>query len=260
MITAGFNKSKTAIALAELLKREGIPVKGFVVVSPYSLSRLRSYIRKRGRSFLLEAIPRLIGYKQEKPEDSIDYFGTFWNEIKIPYRTVKKWTSANQADYVGVSSINDGKAVAYLDSVSPQWLIYSGGGIIREGVINTMKGRILNAHQGPLPEVRGMNAAEWAILLEQRREITIHLIDKGIDTGKIITTLPFTAEAGDTINAIRDKARIKGVEGLVEIASEKNLAKYELKENNADHRLCYILSPAMKELLQKKLKSLQVVV
>jgi folate-dependent phosphoribosylglycinamide formyltransferase PurN len=259
VITAGFDKSKSAIAIAEQLIRRGMEVKGFIVVSPYSWSRLRKYIKKRGLSFLWEAIPRLLGYNESASDasETRDYFKTFWEERDIPYKSIKRWAAVNETKYCFVKSINSQNAVEYLNELSPQWLIYSGGGIIRNQVIKAMDGRILNAHQGPLPEIRGMNAAEWSILLDEKQETTIHLIDQGIDTGKIITSLPYTIDENDTLKSIRDKAKIKGIKGLVEVASKKDLGGYSLKENSSDYRQCYILSSAMKELLRKKLQHIQ---
>lgn len=259
VITAGFDKSRSAIAIAELLKRNGVEVKGFIVVSPYSWSRLRNYIKKRGLSFLWQAIPRLLGYKKN-PSDTAeikDYFKTFWEGKEISYSSIKKWAAVNNTEYRSVKSINSQNAVEFLNELSPQWLVYSGGGIIRDEVIKVMRGRILNAHQGPLPEARGMNAAEWSILLDEKQVTTIHLIDQGIDTGKIITSLPYAIEEDDNINGIRDKAKIKGIEGLVEVASKVDLSNYNLKENSSDYCQCYILSSAMKELLRKKLQYIQ---
>jgi len=256
VITAGFDKSKIAIAIAKQLHRRNVPVNGFIVVSPYSWSRLSRYIKKRGISFFWKAIPRLLGFSSISKE-SKDYIKEFREEKKIAYKSIKNWASDHGAAYHSVSSINDRNVVQYLKEATPQWFIYSGGGIIRDNVINVMHGRILNAHQGPLPEVRGMNAAEWSILLGEEQEVTIHLIDQGIDTGDIITTKPFSIDADDTVNSIRAKAKVKGIEGLVEVASKNNLEDYELRPNNSNHRQCYILSSAMKALLHKKLQIIQ---
>jgi len=257
VITAGFDKSISAIAVAELLHSQGIPIKGFVVVSPYSYSRFRKYIKKRGISFLWEAIPRLIGYQQSACSDSRNYVEEFREEKDISCNSIKTWASNRSVDYLSVPSINDDSVANYLNDVEPQWLVYCGGGIIREKVIRTMDGRILNAHQGPLPEVRGMNAAEWSILLDKNQEVTIHLIDQGIDTGDIITLLSYSITSDDTINTIRDKAKVKGIEGLVEVASKSSLDDYNLRQNNSNYRQCYILSDTMKELLHKKLNLVQ---
>lgn len=251
IITCGFNKSRYAIAVAELLQRKDVSVKGFIIVSPYSMRRLRKYLKKRGVSFLKEALPRLVG--QNRKTVGHDYLGKYMKDHDIHYRSVKAWCVEHESEILNVNSLNEYNTVSFLKKKSPQWLIYGGGGILKENVIDCMNGRILNAHQGPLPEIRGMNAAEWTFLLDQKKEITIHLIDRGIDTGKIIMNLAYSLDKSDTISTIRDKAKIKCIEGLVEVASAKNLNNYVLKENNDYHRQCYILSPIMKELLREKL-------
>lgn len=109
-------------------------------------------------SFLIEAIPRLTGYYKSDKEKS--YLSEFLKEQKITVHSIKKWAFANHADYHSVKSINDQKAVGYLKENSPRWLIYCGGGIIRNEIIEVMDGRILNAHQGPLPQVRGTECGE----------------------------------------------------------------------------------------------------
>ncbi len=255
VITAGFGKSKYAIAIAQLLRQKGIPVKGFIVVSPYSPKRLRKYLKKRGFSFLKEALHRLAGQGTAITDRS--HLDAFMQNHDIHYRSVKAWAAEHAVDILNVNSLNEDKTVIFLKKQSPQWLIYGGGGIIKEKLIKAINGRILNAHQGPLPEIRGMNAAEWAILLNKAQEVTIHLIDRGIDTGKIITSRAFSLRKGESISAIRDKAKIKCIEALVEVASNKSLTNYTLRNNNAQHRQCYILSPVMKGLLHQKVRKLQ---
>lgn len=257
IITAGFDKSKVAVAIAELLKRRGIPVKGFIVVSPYSLKRLRTALRRRGVSFVVDGAYRLLGFNHSKQGRKDDYLDTFLLQKKIETNSVKKWCKTNSAKYRSVSSLNSKEAVGLLKEENPQWLVYSGGGIVNEEIINTMNGAILNAHQGPLPETRGMNAAEWSILLDERQETTIHLIDKGIDTGQIIKTIPYSIQHGDSITGIREKAIIKGIEGLAEVAAQRNLSNFDVRKNHSNHRQCYVLSSAMKELLELKLRLLQ---
>ena len=46
---------------------------------------------------------------------------------------------------------------------------------------------ILNFHPGDLPFYRGCSAPEWQILEKSEVVCTAHLIDEGIDTGKILS-------------------------------------------------------------------------
>ena len=257
VITAGFDKSEAATCLVELFKENGIPVKGIIVVSPYSSRRVRLFLKKEGFSSIAESIRRLTGFQKTRLENSRNFLVEFRDQHQISILSLKKWATTNQTKIISVNSLNSDKAIALLKETDPQWLVYSGGGILREPIIDQMDGRILNAHQGPLPEIRGMNAAEWSILLDEKQEVTIHLIDSGIDTGKIIKRIPYSIDENDTIESIREKAIIKGIEGLIEIGSEESLDMFDLQDNHADYRQCYVLSGAMKELLRQKLRCLK---
>ena len=47
--------------------------------------------------------------------------------------------------------------------------------------------KIINCHAGNLPFYRGRNVLNWALINgEKKFGITVHFIDKGIDTGDII--------------------------------------------------------------------------
>ena len=54
-LTAGFNRSPTVIALAELLTRQGHNVDTILVVTPFNLRRLRTLAKSRERGFVARA-------------------------------------------------------------------------------------------------------------------------------------------------------------------------------------------------------------
>lgn len=254
VITAGFDKSEAATCLVELYKQNGVPVKGIIVVSPYSVRRVKSFLKKKGFSSILQSGRRLAGFQSSTSKSSPNPLQQFRDQNHISERSLKKWADKNQTPSISVDTLNSNEAIDFLKETDPQWLVYSGGGILNEPIIRQMEGRVLNAHQGLLPEIRGMNAAEWSILLNERLETTIHLIDRGIDTGKIIKSISYSIEKDDYIKSIREKAIIKGIEGLVEVGSEESLKMFDLKENNSNYRQCFALSESMKQLLQKKVK------
>lgn len=254
VITAGFDRSEAATCLVELFKQNGVPVKGIIVVNPYSVKRIRTFLKKKGFSSLSKSTRRLAGLQKSQPKNGLNYLEQFQDRHQISIHSLKKWAKTNQTEILSVDSLNSDKTIHFLDQADPQWMVYSGGGILRGPIIDQMEGRILNAHQGPLPEIRGMNAAEWSILLDERLQVTIHLIDRGIDTGKILKRLPYSIEKNDTIESIREKAIIKGIEGLIEVGSKESLEVFDLQENHAKYHQCYTLSEPMKELLQKKLE------
>jgi methionyl-tRNA formyltransferase len=217
------------------------------------LKRLTQTLRKRGLSYIKEAVPRLTGRAEASPTNRRDYLQDYLTEYSIPNCSLSRWTKEHDVDFLSVTTLNSPEVVQYLKECNPSWMIYSGGGIIKPEVINAVNGRILNAHQGPLPEVRGMNACEWAILLNHPQEVTIHLIDQGIDTGKIVTTRTFSIQKEDDIESLRSKAKVEGIKGLIEVGTKETLDDYTLQLNHSNHRQCYVLSPQLKQLLKEKI-------
>jgi methionyl-tRNA formyltransferase len=58
--------------------------------------------------------------------------------------------------------------------------------IIRQSIIESIKGRIVNLHISLLPWNRGADPNLWSFLEDTPKGVTIHYIDRGIDTGDII--------------------------------------------------------------------------
>lgn len=258
VITAGFDRSEAATCLVELFRQAEVPVVGIIVVTPFSFKRLSSFLKQHNFPSILKSFKRLFGISTSRADQKINFIEQFRDESNISISSLKKWAEVHKTKYLTVKGLNSNKTLRFLGQTKPQWLIYSGGGILKEPIIELLDGNILNAHQGPLPDTRGMNAAEWSILLDKKQEVTIHLINKGIDTGKIIKRISYSFDSNDDIESIRQKAIIKGVEGLVEVGLQESLKNFALQNNHSDYLQCYKLSDAMKELLKKKLEFIRV--
>jgi len=66
-------------------------------------------------------------------------------------------------------------------------LSFSSAWIIKQKVIDALKGKIVNKHSTYLPLNRGGGGFSWTIMMGDRNGAsTLHLIDAGIDTGDIV--------------------------------------------------------------------------
>lgn len=85
-------------------------------------------------------------------------------------------------------SLSDQKFTAEeLELRKPDLIIsYNYSHLITEDIIRTMKENIINLHASYLPFNRGADPNIWSILEGTPSGITIHLVDKGLDTGKIL--------------------------------------------------------------------------
>jgi len=71
--------------------------------------------------------------------------------------------------------------------------------IIKEHIIDLCDGKIFNVHPSLLPNHRGCSAVPWAMINgDAITGVTIHYIDKNIDTGKIILQVSTQIEDIDT--------------------------------------------------------------
>jgi phosphoribosylglycinamide formyltransferase-1 len=67
-------------------------------------------------------------------------------------------------------------------------------------------GRVVNVHPAPLPDFPGAHALE-DILAAGAREAaaTVHYVDEGVDTGRVIASEPVPVREGDTVESLRER-------------------------------------------------------
>lgn len=97
-------------------------------------------------------------------------------------------------------------------------MIHSGAGILRAPLLALPRLGVLNAHMGVLPRYRGMNVAEWAAWENGPLGATLHWIDPGIDTGRIISTVPVARQGLRDVATLRnavDQAQTAALADLV---------------------------------------------
>jgi methionyl-tRNA formyltransferase len=104
--------------------------------------------------------------------------------------------------------------------------------IFRRPILETTRSGFVNFHAGKLPQYRGRNIINWAIINgEPEIGITAHLIDDGIDTGDIILqrTLPlgWTDTYGDVLARVVDNFPEFVVEAVQMIGSNEITARLQ---------------------------------
>ena len=259
VITAGFDKALHAIALAELLQRDGHEVKKIFVVTPFNVKRLKALIRQRGVSGVKNAVKRLLNKAGTGAGLKKDPLKDFLLEHDIEDYSLKAWAMKNNSSYQVVQSLNDKEVCTDLSTMNIDCVLYAGGGILKAPFIDAAKGKVINAHSGPLPQIRGMNACEWSLLLGLKPTVTVHFIDKGIDTGKVIADVVIDRHRSDDIDILRSKCTVAGVEKMISIMKEGGFLDIDKSDDAITYnpiisRQCFVLSPVLQELLAYKLR------
>lgn len=254
-LTAGFNRSIPSEALAERLHRSGVTVVGVLVVSAMNLTRIRSMIRQRG----LDAVIRKFcgSLASDRPHAKAALYSPVREHLKryeIHPVGLRAWGHKHGVPICGVGDLNGDVAIRSITRWRPDAVVYTGGGILRNQFLQACP-PVINAHAGPLPEIRGMNAAEWSAMLGCRSEVTVHFIDRGIDTGLAIRSIPYERASCSSVEQLRERAVVAGVEGLHDVVQSKAFEHRGLRQppTAAPHRQCFIMAPALVEILSSRL-------
>lgn len=87
-----------------------------------------------------------------------------------------------------VSSVNSAEARTLIQQYQPNVVVVNGTRVISHATLAAITCPIINMHSGITPLYRGVHGGYWA-LAERRPELagtTVHLVDRGIDTGTIL--------------------------------------------------------------------------
>lgn len=145
-----------------------------------------------------------------------------WNLHEVPL----------PADAIHVGSVNDDQTRTLLRQLSPRVVVVSGTRIIGEATLEAVEAHFINIHFGVTPLYRGVHGAYWA-LVEGRPDLvgtTIHVVDRGIDTGGIIAQRRFAVTSSDTFATypyLHLAAGLPALRGAVDAAMSGTLAVQE---------------------------------
>jgi len=83
-----------------------------------------------------------------------------------------------------------------LRRLAPDFLVLGGGGILSPEIIETARVGVLNAHPALLPWVRGCGIVGHSLEQGIALGATVHLVDRGIDTGAVVARRLLVVEPG----------------------------------------------------------------
>jgi methionyl-tRNA formyltransferase len=173
------------------------------------------------------------------------------------HRTVQALCSQHGIPCLRVSGINSSSSVDLVNRLHPDLLILAGAGILRHGILKIPRFGTLNAHMGLLPFFRGMNVAEWAALTGAPLGCSVHYVDEGVDTGRILATRQLAAEGIRSIEILRERVNRSQVDVLCKvmlaIIEGKDLPSYcQLPEQG---RQFFTMHPVLRRILNDRLQS-----
>jgi hypothetical protein len=226
VLFAGHRRSLAAVRLLALLARAPEPharVAAVLCTRVFTRARLRELRRRYGARHASKALG-VLGRGRGG-----DRFATERSEMLRRLRADGiAWTTRGDAcgalgvPLRAVPDLASPRALALVRGLAPAYGLYTGGGILRAPLLSLFPpdGGVLNAHCGPLPQVRGMQAVEWSLFLGLRPTATVHFIDAGIDTGPIVASSEVPVAREDDLAVLRARVVLAGTDLLASALRE----------------------------------------
>lgn len=101
-----------------------------------------------------------------------------------------------------VRSANAPKAIELLRALKPDVVVVNGTRILSTEVLKAVSVPFINTHMGITPRYRGVHGGYWALVSGDVANcgVTIHLVDRGIDTGGVLYQKKVTISHTDNFN------------------------------------------------------------
>lgn len=255
LLSSSYDRSLPALLLAQGLAARGHRVCSILVVRQARVGNALRMVSEKGLGGLKRSATKY--FKGRESESTDSPLTQLAEELRLTHRSLRAWAREHDCAWTSVSSLNSPEAVELAKSSGADVMVYAGGGILRRELIDALDGWVVNPHCGPLPEVRGVNAIEWAVLLEQPPHVTVHLIDAGVDTGRQLRQLPLPERDYASIEELRETAVAAGVRGVIDtlgaVTARESLAPRPPHAGPVS-RQCFSLAPALQELLAARLQ------
>jgi Methionyl-tRNA formyltransferase len=214
--------SETGCAVAARMSQAGyIPVGALTLPSWDRTTLLRKVGQWGFRDSYRYATAKLGPGKPGRNEIRNSYLEQILRSENAVFRSLNDVARHFRFPVVSCADQNSPRARAQLKQWSADLAIFTGGNILREETLKIFRLGVLNSHLAMLPEVRGMSSPEWSLLAGVPLGITIHFMDRGIDTGPILLRHEFTvAPECDSLIDLRNRMIAEGIELIVQTVSE----------------------------------------
>jgi len=107
-------------------------------------------------------------------------------------------------------------------------VLINGFGIIKESILNISKKGIVSYHHGDMRKYRGMPSCFWELYNgEAHMGVTVQLLDKGLDSGKVLLEKKVIIKKNDNLKSLTKRAYSESTDMMLK-------ALLKINENNGN--------------------------
>lgn len=255
------NRSLYSRLVAQALNRQvGVDLLAIFVRKLWSPKRIRADLRREGPRLLQKIYTKLILPEAADQQGGESPLLSYASKHGVDEKNLVDFSRRHAIAYHQVADFNALSSAAELEKLSPDLIVFTGGGLIRKNILDIPSHGVLNCHSGLLPRYRGMDTLEWTILEAKGKTpkvgLTLHLMDVGVDTGPILRQHIEALRPGDSLDSVR--ARLEPQ--MVQLMSEgvRDLASGELRATEQEKsagRQYFVIHPRLQAKAEIKLRS-----
>ena len=247
--------SKYSLAVAELLRLNGVSVSLLIVPSMYNLKRIKVTWQREGIDLLRKIWTKILLSHRDAVETPLDQL---MQSKGILYRPLPKYCDQHSIHYHPVQDLNSQQSATAIYEHEVDLIVFTGGGLIRRELLDSVRIGILNCHWGILPEYRGMDTTIWAEWEQQPTGLSLHLMDRGVDTGPIISTHPVERAPDESFEAFYERMEALSAERIVATAQLICQGTVDpTPQEITQGKQYYIMHDRLREILVNRLENLQ---
>lgn len=154
-----------------------------------------------------------------------------------------------------IGSPNNKNFLAELRAINIDVIINQSQYIIKDELLSVPSIGMLNRHNALLPKNRGRLTPFW-VLFKQEKEtgVSIHFVDKGMDSGPIVVQERFKVENNDTFNSLVEKNYKIAPKAMLKALDLLKSGNYQLLQN-PDSEATVNTVPTLKDALAYRLRN-----
>lgn len=240
----------------------GVEVAGIVVRRILNLNRVRSELKRDGVRLVRKAWKKLVlgGDVRDSSAGETGFY-ELARDQGVGQVSVSRLAKELGVPCLRVGDHNDADSVRFLERVKPDVVAFTGGGLIRQSLLEASGRGIFNAHMGVLPAYRGMDVVEWPLVEEQSGTIgigvTLHFMARGVDTGPIALIERVSIRPGDSMERLRKRFEPAMLGAMLKGIRAARDGTLDLKAQRAEEgRQYFVMHPRFYEIARKKLAAI----
>ncbi len=245
------------ICVTEILRRNNVNIKAIIVRRLFDPRRFTSEFSRDGSRLIKKIWKKFVLRKNAYKPTSYETILDFMKNENIRFSKVEDFNREFETPVIYCNTLNDSVVIEMLKKSKPDIVAFTGGGLIRSGVLENSGAGVLNCHMGVLPQYRGMDVVEWPLLEDNFEEIgmTVHFMDKGVDTGDILQIKKVKVQRNEDIKQLRERFEPIMCRQMVTVCLDYLNGKIDrTPQKHEDGKQYFIMHPRLIEIAGTKMK------